>query len=229
MTLFFQILLEYVRVFLSWPAVVLALGVIFLVRFKEPIKALIDRAASIKLPGGGELVFPQTALNALNARTGDEARPTTLAVQVQAEQIAVNDPQAPPAHPADVAALEQRLRSERERAYLWEYRFLNYFLAPKTQIVLEWLASRQPTNFATYDNWIMAQVRNPVERFAMIEALRSHHLLSVDENWLMSVTPKGREYMQWRGPLSEFLSARSAVPKGEVTVTEPPPTPEPKA
>jgi hypothetical protein len=222
---FFQMVLEYLRVFLSWPAVVLALGVFFLMRFKEPVKALIDRAASIKLPGGSELMFPQTTLNALNARTADETEAAPLGVGVEQVQIAVND-QQPDVPAPEVAALEQRLRSERERAYLWEYRFLNYYLAPGTQIVLEWLASREPTNFATYDNWIMNQVRNPVERFAMIEALRNHHLLRVDDTGLMSVTPKAREYMEWRGPLSEFLSARSAVPKGErtATITEPPPT-----
>jgi hypothetical protein len=203
-----KLVLEYVRVLLSWPVVVLALGVFFLVRFKPQIAALIDRVASIKLPGGSEVLLPQTIHNELVAHAKVEATLTAQLGPVTAN--ATGDVSSP-----NTVGVEQRVRSERERAYLWEYRFLNGFLVPRTQLLLDWLASRAPTAYGTYDAWMMAHVTNPGERSAMIDALRSHHLITVDDD-MITVTEKGREYIQWRGPAPQFLVAKFGAPAAPV-------------
>jgi hypothetical protein len=209
-----QLVLEFLKVLLSWPAIVLALGILFLIRFKDPVNALLHRISALKLPGGSELLLPQATMNVLAGTAHAEIRVEAVGqAPGQGGAHGVGDalvPAQPTGNgPPDAAA--ERLRNERERAYLWEYRFLNYFLAPRTQIVLEWLANRQPTTYATYDTWVMGTVADPVERNAMIDALRSHHLVDIDQE-LMRVTEKGREYIEWRGPLNQFLRGRFGSP-----------------
>jgi len=213
-----KLVLEYIRVLLSWPVVVLALGLFFLVKFKEPITALIGRIAAIKLPGGGELLLPQTIHNELVAQAKVEATMTATLGPTTAEATGQVS-----GAPDDGAA--QRLRSERERAALWEYRFLNYFLVPRTHVVLDWLANRQPTSYGTYDAWIMRYVPNPLERQAMINALRNHHLIHVNGD-MISVTEKGHEYIEWRGPARRFLA--DTLPPVEPPSSTLPPVPPPE-
>jgi hypothetical protein len=87
---------------------------------------------------------------------------------------------------------------------------------------------RRPTSYGTYDAWMMPYVTNPTERNAMIEALRNHHLIDVTAD-MISVTDKGREYIQWRGPAQRFLAA-VLPPVGPPNSTVPPvPPPEPPA
>ena len=198
-----QLVLEFVRVLLAWPVVVLFLGVFFLKKFKAQVAAALDRIAGIRLPGGSELLMPQAASNVLAAAAGE--------APVQA---------APP-EPGDAANAEQRIKTERERAQLWEYRYLNYFLVPRTQLVLDWLASGPPMGVGTYDTWLMDSVPNPVERLAVLSALRNHHLIDV-QGELITVNPKGREYVQWRGPASDFLRARLGPPRAGLPVPPPP-------
>jgi hypothetical protein len=189
------LVLEYLKVVVSWPVAVIIIGLIFMSRFKLPLTALIDRVAAIRIPGGAELLTPQAAMNVLDASRSPASAPA-LAAEVGHE--------AGPDR-------EERAESERRRATLWEYRFLNYFLVPRTQIVLDWLNGRGPTGVAEYDAWMLPLVPNPVERFAVIDALRNHHLVDISANHMISVTPKGKEYIQWRGPAERFLASTLAA------------------
>ncbi len=219
-----ELVLEFLWVLLSWPVIVLALGTCFLVRFKEPIAALLDRIATIRFPGDGELLLPQASMNVLAASRAEvvveavgQAAGTGV---VQAVGEAVTPQEVPVGGAPDVAD-GQRRRSERENPTLWEYRFLNYFLVARTQILLYWLANRQPTMIRTFDSWVMGSVRNPVERTAMLGALLNHHLIDIDDE-LITVTPKGREYLTWRGPLREFLADRQPAVNTPLPPAPPP-------
>ena len=84
---------------------------------------------------------------------------------------------------------------------MWEYRYLNYYLVPATQRVLEWLASLNTrTSYSFFDTLWMPAIPSAEERRAIINALETHHLIQF-QGELIEVTPKGREYIQWRGPL----------------------------
>ena len=88
-----------------------------------------------------------------------------------------------------------------ELARLWEYRYLHYFLVPRTQGVLDWLCDRSGLTLETYDAWLLPFVPNPSERGAIINVLRAHHLVELSNNQTISVTDKGREYRKFRGPI----------------------------
>ena len=164
------LILDYLRVAASWPIIVFVLGCIVLVKFTNPITALIHRIVSIRLPGGSE-VMTQQPPEAITTKDGPQA-----------------------ADPAPASA--------NELARLWEYRYLNYFLVPKTQGVLDWLCERPGLTVETYDASLLPFVPNPVERSVMINVLTAHHLVAVDNNQTISVTEKGREYRTFRGPIT---------------------------
>lgn len=53
------IVLEYIKTFLSWPVVVGILAILFMMRFKDVIAALLGRITGMELPGGVKVTTPQ--------------------------------------------------------------------------------------------------------------------------------------------------------------------------
>jgi hypothetical protein len=187
-----QIVLEYLKVALSAPVMSAAIAFGLALLYKKPAIALINRIAMLKVAGIGELQTSQAARAEPSTHEGSEA-PQPLPAESVSAAGNLSDPTA--------TAL---VKAERERAYLWEYRYLNLFLVRGTQIVLEWFAAREsPTAFQVYDGWWSSLVLDPNERFARVAILKSHYLL-VEHNGLLSVSEKGREYLAWRGPLPQL-------------------------
>ena len=78
--------------------------------------------------------------------------------------------------------------------------YLNYFLVPQTQRVLDWLPFLSVrTTISMFDSFWMPIIPEANERKAIINALQSHHLIMLTGE-LIEVTPKGKEYIKWRGP-----------------------------
>lgn len=195
------LVLEYVRVLCSGPVVSVIAVLIFLVMFREDVKALMLRVASIRLPGGAEFHASQSAQQEREARAA--ARP-------------VPDPEPEP-QPLNFNGLtaqqreeiENIIRGERANAYLWEYRYLNFFLVYRTQQVLDWLASvPQPVSIQLYSSYWLPSIPSAEERAVIITALAAHSLLQV-RGEAVEVTAKGREYLAWRGPLPPLPTASS--------------------
>lgn len=100
-----------------------------------------------------------------------------------------------------VQAVKEIFLAERARAYLWEYKYLNYYLVRSTQVVLDWLVKQpQRITFSYFDSYWNTLLPDPRERIAIIQALENHHLISIEKE-LITVTEKGKEYHSWRGPL----------------------------
>ena len=184
------LVLEYLRVLLTAPFMFSIVAVVFIFTFKEDIKALLLRVAKIRLPGGAEVDTPQSS------RIEKEPRPVdTGGILVQG---------IPPGlTPDQEQAITQLVRAQIATAYIWEYRYLNYFLARGTQVALDWFVGLpQPTTYAHYDSLLLSVVPSARERQAMFNALEAHHLVTHDgASNMIAVTPKGREYHQWRGAL----------------------------
>lgn len=146
------------------------------------------RIAKIRLPGGGELSTPQLEKLHNEKPIEDKALPepqsTDLQVNIKEDKIET------------VRAL---YNAERARAYFWEYSYLNYFLVPGTQRALDWIATcKAPLSLSLYDTLMTPLVPDQKERQAILNALEKHYLIKI-ENELISVNPKGYEYIEWRG------------------------------
>ena len=190
-------ILEYLTVLLSAPPLLATLILIGIHRFSDDIKDLLSRVAKIRLPGGAEVATQQS-------RGIDDEEATT---PPNTEQIPVQGIPADltPAHQQEIARL---VRSHIATAYLWEYRYLNYFLARTTQFALDWLVGlAEPTTYSHYDSSFLLMVSSARERQAMIAALATHRLIQLDDQTqTIAVTPKGREYHEWRGTLPPLLN-----------------------
>lgn len=188
--------IDYLKVTLTGPVLFSLIALFFLITFKEDIKAMLLRIAKIKLPGGTELTMPQST------RDDDE---TTSEIQLNVGEIQdiptdLNQNQK--------KEVEELIRSHIATSYLWEYRYLNYFLVRGTQDVLDWLIGLpQPTNYSHYDSIWLPIIPSANERQSIINALQSHHLIYCpDSNGLIKVTPKGLEYQEWRGTLPSLTN-----------------------
>ena len=188
-----EIVLEYLRVFLSSQVVVGVVAIVFIVLFRVQIRGLIERIATIRVPGG-ELTMTQSS-----KLTAEAARPEELP-EVSRQEVATV-PASMQLTPEQQTQIQELFQAERARAFLWEYRYLNYFLVRHTQEVLDWLAQLQtrPTE-QLFDSVWLPRIPSPNERQAVLDALQQHQLIFV-ENGLIEVTPKGHEYRGWRGPL----------------------------
>ena len=188
-----RLVLEYLKAILSPQDVAGIVALAFFLMFKEDIKALMRRIAKIRFPGGGEVSTTQVERASEESPVREAAPPVPPPEQVPL-------PQSPSLTPEQIQQIEQAFQAERAKAYLWEYRYLNYYLVPTTQRVLDWLASLNTrTSISFFDTLWMPAIPSAEERRAIINALQAHHLIQF-QGELIEVTPKGREYIQWRGP-----------------------------
>ena len=197
------VILEYLTVLLSAPPVVAVLVLIGMSRFSDDLKDLLSRVARIRLPGGAEVATQQS-----RGIVDDERATTPNPEEIPVQGLPVG---LTPDQQQEIASL---IRSHIANAYLWEYRYLNFFLARSTQVALDWLIGiAEPITISHYDSWFLPVVPSARERKAMIAALETHHLIQLeDRTTTISVTPKGREYHQWRGALPPLPSTSPGPP-----------------
>ncbi len=145
-----------------------------------------------------------------NFRAGAEVETSQSERQKSEDKVDQKQLQVPQSYqvglPSDLtpeqrASIEEILKAEKGTSYLWEYRYLNYFLVYNTQAVLDWLIGlNQATIYRHFDGTWAPHIPSANERAAIINALQTHHLIQVNGE-AIQVTEKGREYQQWRGIL----------------------------
>jgi len=192
-----QLVLEYLKTILS-PQIIAGVVVAVLVLiFKNDIRALIARIAKIRLPGGSEFTTTQLERSSETSEKAkdEQLKPTTDSVDLPANLSL---------KPEQVEIVSNFFKAERANAALWEYRYLNYFLVLSTQRVLDWLASLESgTSLSLFSNFWLPLIPNPNERSAILGALAAHYLIKATGEYI-EISPKGREYVQRRGPLPQL-------------------------
>jgi hypothetical protein len=154
-----NMVLDYLKVLLSGPPVAGSIAIVFLFLFRGEILSLIARVARIRFPGGEVFTSQQDRAKA------DIAPNDELPDVPQGEQ-----PQLPASitlTPQQAKEIVDVLQSERANTYLWEYRYLNLFLARSTQVVLDWLGTlQQPVSMNLVDSYLLPFVPSAQERAA---------------------------------------------------------------
>lgn len=195
-----QLLLEFLKIILSWPPLAALFGMILFFSFKNDVSALIGRIKAGRFLGA-EFDISQKSL------TERDPKPAPLAIESDDK---------PRSSAGDGFDGDQTLLAERAAARIWEYRFLNYFLAPHTQIALDWLISTPgPMSAYAFDSHWSSLISKAEERRAIVEALESHNLVDITGGTLR-VTDKGREYAAWSGRPANPLSA--PPPTGSIQI-----------
>ena len=188
-----HLVLEYLKVALGTAPVIGVVAITFMLFFRGQIGGLIDRAWKIKFPGGEVSASQQEQSRSAIAESSAVPAPTAGSEVALPNTVNLTAEQG--------ERIVQLIKSERANAALWEYRYLNHYLVRATQLVLEWLATQpQPVSMRLVDTYLQPHIPEARERSAIINALSNHHLITSDEE-VINVTAKGREYLQWRGPL----------------------------
>jgi hypothetical protein len=183
-----------------WGGIIIFFALRFKSSFGSLLSAITDRIKNVqgykKTKEGHEVTFKS------QTSTEDKVLPNVSKKPPEGSPERTEDTKWPEDNAQDVNTLKQLVKSERASRYLWEYRFLNYFLVRKTQDVLDWLIScEKPPTIELFDNFWFHVIPDKTEREAVFNALNEHTLIQLTDGALISVTPKGEEYQKWRGPL----------------------------
>ena len=190
-----ELALGYLRVLLSTPPMTV-LGVLVLVWvFRSDLKAIMSRSriATIKFPGGELSTTSQVIDN--TEKTGPEEPP----------------PDLPEGH----ISLEQQelvrsfIQAQQDTIRLWEYRYLRDYLVLSTHGVLAWLNLQNSTSIGLFNAYWWSVIPIAKSRENTILALQNHYLITV-RDVMIEITDKGRDYLQWRGPLPYIPSPKSS-------------------
>lgn len=188
-----KMVLEYLQIIFSPQVIIGIVVVLFYRKFNLELKSLIDRIATVKFPGG-EISTTQ------QAKTKPDNEDSKSVPKVPANENTFA-PEGLSLSPDQAKQIKELFDAERAKAYLWEYRYLNYYLVQRTQRILDWLVSLEiNTSISFYDSFWQPIIPEARERKAIIDALQQHHLIIL-KGEIIEVSPKGREYIQWRGPL----------------------------
>lgn len=202
-----KLVLEYLKVALSWPVVVGSGGLFVILRFTPQVRRLIERIATVKFPGG-ELSMPQLA-------TLENEAPVAPAEEgsdsVSPDEAAAVEGQSDLSDREQIETLRAIAAQEIKIARIWQFRFFNYFFAPSTQEVLNWLIlqNHQTTTTAIYQTAWAARITQPEERDAVLQALSMYDCIR-QEGPFVRVTELGNEYA--RSPERKILGFQPRVP-----------------
>ena len=161
--------------------------------FRSDLKAIMSRIATIKFPG---VEISTTSQIDRSAKIGsDELPPGSTPGQKTALPEGLTIPQE------QQELVRNFIQAQETTSRLWEYRYLNFYFVPNTQLVLDWLASLQnrPSIEMFHALWLPL-IPSADDRKAILFALENHYLITVLE-MMIEITDRGREYLQWRGPL----------------------------
>lgn len=188
-----KLVLEYLKAFLT-PTFVGGCVVVFtLLRYDAQFKTLINRIWRVKFPGGE---FETSQIEKAQEDIKGSSEPLSI-TKTEEETL----PENLTLTPEQLEIVTQHINAANMAARLWEYRFLNFFLARASQRVLDWLAALDHKVTTTlFDSIWLPIIPSLQERVAIIHALENHYLITCMGE-LIEVTPKGREYIEWRGPL----------------------------
>jgi len=202
-------MIELLEIVLSphmvWASVLVFFAFRFKTSFSKLLEAITDRIKNVqgykKTKDGHEVIFrdlPQSEKDNLFPNSND----STPNVQPESVGLSV----WPEDNTQDISALRQFVKTERASRYLWEYSYLNFFLARHTQLVLDWLISRDvPTTHQEFEEFWQQLIPEEKERSAVLGALSAHFLIVRTGSGPITTTPKGAEYHQWRGPLPKLV------------------------
>lgn len=188
----YLVVLEYIKALVTWP--IAAVVIVFLLR--RALASLIERVVSVRMPGVQ-----------LDTRQQVETVVTKPAPPTPAPQLPPNMQLTA----EQQEELKKVFQAERAAARLWEYRYLNLFLALSTQFVLQWFVSVQVTTDNACDAFWSQYIADASQRKIILQVLTSHHLIEADGPAL-KVTDKGKEYVRWRGSLPALAPAGIGAP-----------------
>lgn len=215
-----KLILEYLKVLLSGPVLLFSFIVFVAFRYKGKVtdffNAIINRLGSaekglIEISKFGKIEFSQSAQKEQVLDEGQILKPPEKGQAL--DQHRMPESELPKLGELTkeqmdkiITKLQIHIKDEKAKtdfwqssALFWEYSYLNYFLVPGTQTVFEWINnSKNPITVGGFHVFWLELIPNENERNAILQALLRHYLIEIDKENFITVTPKGKDYRDWR-------------------------------
>ncbi|MFB3886336.1 MAG: hypothetical protein ACE144_14020 [Thermodesulfobacteriota bacterium] len=202
--------IEVLKIFVSWPFVILLLGAAFGYVFRSEIAQFLRNIGSIKLPGGAEIHTsqpPAPSSEKPEKEAPPEPDPAIITLNKEQQQLVREHIENLTKEAADAKQEKESLLEtasnlliEKDRVIkYWWFMFLSLFLVPTTKNVLRWFAVQTPLPTKEYYNEIWKTVvADPKQREIMLMVLLHHGLIEANGP-LLQVTQNGRDFITFIG------------------------------
>jgi hypothetical protein len=195
--------IEYWKLLLSPQAIIGIVVAGFVIYFRAELRYMLKNVRGFKFPG---IEFSTQQQKLEEQQQGANAPAPEKRPEPKLEELHLNAVQ--------IDELRKYFEAERAAARIWEYRYLNYFLAPSTQTVLNWFVTTGHTTYNAAEAIWMPLIQQAAEREAIYHVLQAHWLITIS-GAAMAITDKGREYATWEGRQYLFSpSPTAAAPTG---------------
>jgi hypothetical protein len=153
------LVLQYFQIVFAWPVATVVMVAIAFRVFHADIKSLMSRIARIRFPSGREFTTSQIE------RSANDPVPAPIPKVPKNDLVPI--PQGANYSPEQQKVVEQLLEAERISRYLWEHKYLHYFLAYRTQLVLDWFSTvTAPVSRSLFDSFWISVIPEVEERNA---------------------------------------------------------------
>ncbi len=201
-----ELLVDYLAIFFSWPVAAVFIAILMVRIFRGEIGQWLQHLA---IRRGETEVYSRQPSSSLDdtdekpspVEDSDSGPRDDLSEPTDREPSKISAPIAGPSDEKvkideEIARLKFALERQMKQSKLWEFSYLNLFLIDYTKKVLVWLSNSGPTATGTYHSAWMKQIPSGNERNTVLGAL-THHLLVEGKDGQISVTDKGKEYIDW--------------------------------
>ena len=201
-----EIILEYIKTFLSWPVVFLITALIFIFKFKESIKLFLENIASIKVgpfeASQRQSKVPEKKIEDQITENLQEQGITLSKEQIQQiDEAFSNLAKEKETKEQENASKDQTIKYFAERAEIYEFAYLSLYLVYNSKLALSWF-NNQISNSSTKENFtaqfpVHPQIINPLaEKEAIFNALLVNGLLE-QNGILFKVSEKGTRFLRY--------------------------------
>lgn len=203
-------MVEFLKVILSphivWGGILVFFAFRFKSNFSQLLKAITDRVKNVqgykKTKEGHELTFrkEQSSENDKILPNTSDNPPTGSPEKID-ESIWSED------STENITLLRELVKPERAMRYLWKYRYLNYFFARHTQLVLDWFVGLESSpSYQLFDNFWFQLIPDKEERQTVIDVLSAHFLIQLTEGDIMRLPQKVENIMSGEGHFHKLVT-----------------------
>jgi len=197
-----QIILEYLRIVLSWPPLVFILAIVFLFKFSNSIKTFLENLRSLK---AGPFEFSQQQKPPQEIEKKVEEKLEESGITLNKEQLKqieeTFETLSKEKEDKEVRISQQQevIRYWVERAELYEFLYLNLYLVYNSKAALLWFINPSTKDNFIYSFFLPPQIVNQIaEKEAIFNALLSSGLIEQD-GLLFKISGKGKRFLKFLG------------------------------
>jgi hypothetical protein len=194
-----EIILEYFKIFISWPVGVTAISLLFVFKFSNEISAFLKDVCKVKF---GQLEVIKQAETPRITQNRKKQKSKTNGITFTTEQINKLDEEFKKlASERDIK--DEEIKNKNElinymifRSEIYEFSYLNLFLVPNTKMVLLWIQSQNKVIRELLVLYIKSLVNDGLQLEVIINTLVTNELIQMD-NGIFQITDKGNRFLEF--------------------------------